>query len=269
MKRHLSTTLLAVSALVLLGACAEVDESGGIGYHPNGWISPGASQSHKVALAEAGLPNSVEACAECHGADYGIPDMECFGCHASGQEFGHPTSGFVGPSGANFHGQVVIDSGGTDSCSHCHAWEAGGKVDLDLGGWSQQPCDSCHAGGRSGHPGFYTWLIRDSGDFHGDAAAGGMITDCSQCHGADYLGGWTGVSCNYCHPSNAPIHPAGTWVGSKATEGTHGWLISNGEIEVDDCLACHGADYMGGWTQQSCLTCHPGFGGGAVAASAP
>ena len=255
--------LIGCAAGLALGGCAELDDSGGIGYHPNGWVTPGAEQSHKAVLADAGLPNSVQDCARCHGADYGIPDMECFACHASGRENGHPESGFVGPSGANFHGQVVIDAGGTDSCSHCHAWETPGQVDFDLGGWSQQSCDQCHAGGRSGHPARTVWNIRGSGDFHGDAAAGGMITDCADCHGADYLGGWTGISCNYCHPANVDIHPDG-WIGSTSNAGTHGWLIDNGQIGVEDCLACHGEDYMGGWAGQGCLGCHPGLGGAAA-----
>lgn len=266
MNRTKLITLLCAATLVAVAGCAEVDESGGVGYHPIGWFTPGSAQSHKVALTEAGLPASVEACAQCHGADYGYPDMQCFTCHASGGEAGHPASGFVGPSGAQFHGQSVIDAGGTDSCSHCHAWEFAGRLDFDLGGWSQQACNTCHAGGRSGHPALGVWLVRDSGNFHGDAAAGGNITDCAQCHGTDYLGGWTGISCNECHPGLASIHPD-NWIGSSGTEGTHGYLVSNGAIGVDDCLACHGADYMGGWTGQGCLGCHPGFGGNTAGPS--
>lgn len=263
MKRELALVLLAGTVILGLAACAEVDDNGGIGIHPNGWITPGSDNSHRVVLESAGLPGSVETCAECHGADYGYPGTECFACHGTGGEYGHPESGFVGPAGATFHGQSVIDAGGPTPCAGCHAWEDASGLDFELGGWSQQSCDTCHAGGVSGHPATAVWLVRDSGDFHGDAAAGGMIADCAACHGAESLGGWTGVSCNACHPGLAAIHPAG-WIGSSQTEGSHGWLVETGAIAREDCLGCHGEDYMGGWTGQGCLGCHPSFGGGAT-----
>ena len=251
--------LVTFLGLLFVSGCAELDESGGIGLHPPDWSKPGSSNNHAAALADAGLPNSVMDCGGCHGADYGKPDDDCFECHASGAEYGHPDSGFVGPSGENFHGQAVIDAAGTDGCASCHAWESSGSLDFDAGGWSQQPCNTCHAGGRSGHPASPDpWFNPTSPRFHGAAAAGAMIQDCAQCHGADYLGGWTEVSCNACHPP-AGIHADG-WVGGSATPGTHGNLIqADNGFGKEDCQACHGQDLEGGWTSQDCRPCHNDF----------
>lgn len=254
------TIVLAFLAAVMVAGCAELDESGsGIGIHPGDWSTPGSPNNHAAALADEGLPNSAEHCGSCHGADYGKPDDECFVCHASGADFGHPESGFVGSSGEDFHGQAVIDMAGTDGCAACHAWEASGDLDFDLGGWAQVACNACHEGGRSGHPGIGEWFNPSSPQFHGVAAAGAGIVDCAQCHGEDYLGGWAGVSCNTCHPSAADIHPAG-WIGASSTPDTHGYLIlaSNG-LSRDDCEACHGQDLEGGWSGQDCRPCHNDF----------
>lgn len=247
---------LLLSGLV---GCAELEDADetGLGFHPADWATPGSDDNHAANLMDRGLPNAVQTdCSGCHGADFGKPDSDCFACHATGAGVGHPASGFVGPSGADFHGAMVIQEGGTDRCGECHAWEEAGELDFNLGGWSQQACNVCHAGGRSGHPASSDWFNSSSPDFHGTAAARGMITDCAQCHGADYLGGWTDVSCSDCHGSSSlDIHFDG-WVGASTTDGTHGYLITHGEIAMSDCAACHGATWDGGWTGQTCMPCH-------------
>lgn len=259
MKKSMLIATSLLVALALLAGCAETRDpvEGGIAFHPADWAEPGSEDNHAAALDALGLPGAVDAsCSGCHGADYGKPESECFFCHQTGGEVGHPDAGFVPPAGANFHGQIVIDAGGTDGCADCHAWVADDELDFDLGGWAQQSCDTCHAGGRSGHPGASVWFNPANSGFHGNAAARGMITDCAQCHGADYLGGWTGVSCDDCHGSSTvPIHFSG-WVGPKTTDGTHGYLLANSEIDMDDCRACHGATFDGGWAGQTCTPCH-------------
>lgn len=250
--------MLASLVTLFVAGCAELEEDSGLGVHPPDWSTPGSANSHAVAMDEQGLPNAAEDCGSCHGADYGKPDDECFLCHATGGDYGHPDSGFVGPSGENFHGQAVIDLAGTDECGKCHSWEVSGELDFDLGGWAQLGCNGCHAGGRSGHPALTEWFNPSSPNFHGVAAAGAAIQDCAQCHGADYLGGWTEVSCNACHPPSG-IHPDG-WIGGSATEGTHGNLIlADNGFGVGDCEACHGADLEGGWTGEDCRPCHNDF----------
>jgi hypothetical protein len=263
MNRVLAFAAVAICIVILLTGCAESRDpvEGGIGvFHPSDWATPGSDQNHAAALGQEGLPNSAQRCSGCHGADYGEgADTDCFECHAVGAApQGHPASGFVPPSGAEFHGQEVIDEGGTDRCGSCHAFEFDGQLDFNVGGWSQQACNVCHAGGRSGHPADSEWKYDPpSPQFHGAAAAGTGITGCADCHGADYLGGWTDVSCNNCHASSAiiAIHPD-TWVGASATPGTHGYLISGEPGFMDTCRGCHGTDLQGGWSGQDCKPCH-------------
>ena len=266
MKKILTYTVVAIGTVVLLAGCAETRDpgDGGIGFHPADWATPGSDSNHAAALGNDGLPNSSQDCAGCHGADYGKgAGMDCFECHATGaEEHGHPASGFIPPSGADFHGQKVIDEGGTDRCGSCHSWEFAGALDFDVGGWSQQACNVCHAGGRSGHPGANVWFNPTSPQFHGVAAGGADIAGCADCHGADYLGDWTGLSCDTCHaPGAVAIHP-NTWIGGVATPGTHGYLLTvqppatEPELTDETCMGCHGADLQGGWSGRDCTPCH-------------
>jgi hypothetical protein len=303
------TIMLAFVAAICAVGCAELDESGsGIGIHPPDWSKVGSPNNHAMALAAAGLPNSVEDCSGCHGEEYGWPDEQCFACHARENSQGHSVVGYP-PSGADFHGEAVIDAGGVTGCGNCHAWSVDGELDFTQGGWSKIGCNGCHAGGVSGHPGsnrwlnpsspgFHgeavkgeeapdcnachgadyrggwaevscftchaggpsghpassEWLNPSSPEFHGQAAAGPAITGCADCHGADYLGGWTGVSCNLCHP-NSDIHPVG-WVETTDTPGSHGYYLDMELMTTDDCRACHGEDFTGGWSGEDCSPCH-------------
>jgi hypothetical protein len=257
----MNRTLISIAlALALgLGGCAETEDGsgGGIGFHPRDWAQPGSPDNHAVALADQGLPNSVEeACSGCHGADYGKPDDDCFACHRTGGSSGHPEGGFTLPADG-FHGDMVVAERGTDRCGNCHAWEIAQHLDFDLGGWSQQPCDTCHAGGRSGHPGLSVWFDPASTGFHG-AAFKEDLGHCGDCHGVDYGGSWTGVGCDEgCHdPTQVDFHPNG-WVGSRTTPGTHGYVILNdSSVLIQNCRGCHGADLQGGWSQQDCQPCH-------------
>ena len=229
MKTILRFAAVAICTIILLTGCAETRDpgEGGLGFHPGDWATPGSDNNHAAALGQEGLPNSAQDCAGCHGADYGKgADTDCFACHVTGGESGHPESGFVPPSGAEFHGQKVIDEGGTDRCGSCHSWEFDGELDFDVGGWSQQACNVCHAGGRSGHPGANEWLAPTEPRFHGVAAAGLSIEGCADCHGVDYLGGWAMVSCNTCHSSSSFAIHSDAWVGGSTTPGTHGYFKS-------------------------------------------
>jgi len=256
MRTKISILMASVLFLVAAG-CAELDENGGLGLHPPDWSTPGSSGNHAAVMAAEGLPNSAEACASCHGADYGVPESECFECHKTGGDVGHPEGGFVLPSGENFHGQKVIDAGGTDKCGNCHAWGEFSELDFDLGGWSQQPCNTCHAGGRSGHPaGPDPWFNPSANDFHGRAFKDDF-EHCGECHGTDYAGGWTAVGCDAgCHDAGTvDFHPHG-WSGDATVQSTHGFAVRANAFLLTNCGGCHGADFQGGWAEQGCDGCH-------------
>ncbi len=78
------------------------------------------------------------------------------------------------------------------------------------------------------------------------------ILSCTECHGNDYKGGISNISCSSsnCHLENV-AHPLP-------------WIYNGHKImaqkETNSCAKCHGADYKGGESGVSCYTCHEGPG---------
>ncbi|UCG78099.1 MAG: hypothetical protein JSV21_11165 [Nitrospirota bacterium] len=136
---------------------------------------------------------------------------------------GHP-NGWTGN-----HGQGFFNS--PDICSECHG------TDL-LGGISTVSCFSadlngisCHAGGPPGHPNPFS-----DPDTHGAVAkaAPGFTSGfafCSACHGTDFSGGISGISCYTCHGVSAPHSPQ-PWRNGRTHIDTH---FDN----ADSCAECH------------------------------
>ena len=48
---------------------------------------------------------------------------------------------------------------------------------------------------------------------------------------------------------------------SKSSSNFHGLLIKNNNWDMKDCQQCHAADYSGGLTKASCITCHTSSAG--------
>jgi hypothetical protein len=86
---------------------------------------------------------------------------------------------------------------------------------------------------------------------HGRTASLFGPAACGACHGTDYRGGWSDVSCYECHVGPYAVHTLG-W----AEPWAHGAVVeSNGS---DGCTECHGADLRGGGSGVSCWLCHEG-----------
>jgi hypothetical protein len=99
------------------------------------------------------------------------------------------------------------------------------------------------------------WNVAASPDFHGKALAPKQFNseECRPCHGSQYDGGISNVSCKTCHASFP--HPATGWVGGHGT-----FLKSNG-YDLNSCQSCHGQNYGTVKVSNSCLTCHTKQGG--------
>jgi len=105
----------------------------------------------------------------------------------------HPDEQWMETQSADFHGALVRRDG-PEFCQSCHG--------QDLMGAEQAPsCYECH-NGPGGHPA--NWINPDP-PFHGDAVNLNGPLGCRDCHGLDYRGGWTGVSCYLCHDGPAGI----------------------------------------------------------------
>lgn len=101
------------------------------------------------------------------------------------------------------------------------------------------------------------WVDSTSADFHGKAiaAAGGDYSSCLQCHGYDFDGGVSSVSCVTCHQnSNASLHGRG-WT-DPAAANFHGNAIRSQGWDMRPCKSCHGETYDGGRVSVGCRDCH-------------
>ena len=142
------------------------------------------------------------------------------------------------------------------SCSECH-----GK-DL-LGGISKVSCAKCHPLPTSPHPAGWADPAQ-----HGAAAKakpGSMtgFSSCQGCHGADFGGGFTGVSCFGCHKPGPPLvkvpHAEAPWFDITGADVTH---TNTDPQNAPVCANCHrSAPGTPGCFNNT--LCHGAFGGAA------
>jgi hypothetical protein len=106
------------------------------------------------------------------------------------------------------------------------------------------------------------WSDSTSPNFHGNAirAANGDFQPCLKCHGLNFSGGTSNVSCVACHQSRgASLHGRG-WI-DTASANFHGDAIRSNGWDMRPCQSCHGAIYTGGKVNVSCRDCHTGAAG--------
>lgn len=184
---------LFLCALLAWVGCSDVKNvptgpttTSALSVHPEGWITPSASNFHGAALSKASY--DMSGCRTCHGEDYagGISESSCLKCHPGTPE---DCSTCHGQPPAAPHPQI-------DNCSLCH----GQVVDANKNIINE----SLHINGqvevRAGHP--QGFASPSSENFHGVAikAAGWSMEECQVCHGEDYRGGViSDVSCLTCH----------------------------------------------------------------------
>lgn len=101
------------------------------------------------------------------------------------------------------------------------------------------------------------WTQRASQNFHGQFVleSPNASQSCTTCHGNDYKGGSSGVSCQTsgCHPA----YPHGEGFADVMSLNFHAGFIAESAWDITQCQSCHGADYAGmGIDQKNCLTCH-------------
>ncbi len=170
------------------------------------------------------------------------------GCTRLGEPTMHPSE-WTDQNSEESHIAKSITAG-TVACQTCHGEDYEGGI-------SEVSCYQCH-NGPSGHPDYSIWVrSSDSPDFHGKD----NIERCKTCHGDDYEGGVSEVSCYQCHDG-----PSGYGCPDFTPPSNHTVLQ-----ERDDCYAlhrpgfedplengctiCHGTDLTGNYGP-SCFICH-------------
>jgi hypothetical protein len=246
-RHHCSQSLIQIALITATFAywgCTKVAEE--TDAHPEGWIDSTSSTFHSLRVTMAGL----ESCKQCHGEnlDGGTSGQACTSgdCHIRGAAIPHPT-GWRLPGNDNFHGTWVL-SVGLVSCEKCHG------TDLD-GGFTGVVCSSaCHTIPIP-HPA--GWIEPDSTNFHSDWIRINGFVKCQDCHGEDFSGGFSGISCSSasCHVDGDAIPHSDGWANPE-DDAFHGeWVETAG---FSSCTACHGTDFSGGWAETACnnTTCH-------------
>ncbi len=125
------------------------------------------------------------------------------GCGEEKTPSTHP-KGWLNPGSDNFHGLKIANSG-IESCGECHA-DTNANY---LGGTSEVACNTCHEGGRSGHPSLLEWINPNSDNYHGKIFWDNDwdFSACQECHGSDLNAGGsvTGCQTTLCHAQTAGI----------------------------------------------------------------
>lgn len=220
--------------------CADANCHASVNIHADstGVNNPSSPNFHGKYLLLYNFPN----CQQCHGEDFngGVSSPSCVTCHSS---IDVHKPGIQTESSANFHGKYPLPDG-FPVCQGCHG-------DNFAGGISSPSCIKCHTAIDVHKP-----EIQNSAspDFHGKYPLPNGFSDCQQCHGENYAGGYVSPSCVTCH-SAINVHQAG--ILTPSSPEFHGkYPLTNG---FTDCQQCHGEDFAGGSISPSCTNCHAGI----------
>ncbi|MEI6972212.1 MAG: hypothetical protein WCL44_11945 [bacterium] len=230
---------MLVSA-TLLASCSEPDPAAPTdrNAHPAAWMNPAATGNHGADVVSDGN----ESCTSCHGPDLrGTKTLPgCTECHFD------PIGSRIPPGTTWSHGATPHNelSGNSMICNNCHGI-------YRKFGLPPATCHDCHGAGAS-HPIGSAWLDKKSGTFHGIDAERDPA-QCAVCHGDDYRGGSSGVSCYACHfgPSGSLVPAGVSW-----SHGTtpHSSLSAHEAV----CNGCHASSRSYGNGPASCHDCHRG-----------
>lgn len=129
------------------------------------------------------------------------------------------------------HGQAALSEG--NSCPECHGADLGGGASKVSCFTPQESSATCHESG-TGKRHTAGWSLDSE---HGQSAKArpgisSGLGSCQACHGNDYSGGTSEVSCSSCHRVPAP-HPRSPWLRSPNSHS------SANEQNAPFCVECH------------------------------
>lgn len=226
--------------------------AGGPAGHPAGFSAPSV-HGRANAMAAPGTSSGFAYCSRCHGSLYNNgPARSCIdsssGCH-TGSSAPHPAAPWHGTTATGTN-HIYTDQGNAPECAKCHANGANSALQptTPAPAGTAPGCFNntlCH-GSSVGHP--TGWSDPASANFHGPTAkaavsASGGFGYCQQCHGTDYLGGSSGVSCFSASVNGFNCHNGGatsSWPHSPAPwrGGTHTHTNTDTSNAVY-CAVCH------------------------------
>lgn len=186
--------------------------------HTTGWEL--ATEHGRAAKGRPGISSGIGACQACHGDDYqgGTSGVACSSCHNVPAP--HPSAPWLQNPGSH----ATTNEQNAPQCAECHRRP---EVELPPGCTNGSLCHN----GRETHPADWA-LPKEHGAKAKESNVTGGFLECQSCHGVDFLGGTTGVSCFTCHGLEAP-HPGKGWIDGGAS---HKSTAKDGAVI---CSACH------------------------------
>ncbi len=251
------TYILAFLLTLIIISCSDIQENisvpPAIGVHAEGALIKESENFHSNYFKKSRL----EDCQQCHGSDYagGTAKVGCNveGCHIS---IGIHKEGLESPGSDNFHGKYINTTQiSITECTQCHG------IDYKGGTYAA----SCATSGCHTSIAIHQEGITDPGsdNFHGKyfSSAQASMSECTQCHGSDYMGSSIAPGCasSGCHPSIG-VHQEG--ISNPSSNNFHGKYFSSAQVAMTECTQCHGEQYQGGSVAQGCASsgCHVSIG---------
>lgn len=241
--------LIAVIFLLVLSACQgngsetededDDDGSSSISFpHPDGWEGASSHGLFTLELYTAGTDASLgETCQGCHGENLrGNGDASsCYECH----DYVPKPSGWMDQSSSDFHGLQATDGGILENCgTSCHG------TDL-TGGISDTSCYTCHDVGMhlAENPNLADYFTSSTSEWSDYNVHGAYVIDtdaitsgtcATSCHGTDYLGGLSEISCMTCHTSYPHSVQSDNWSTDHMA-----YVSSNTDASCTTTNGCH------------------------------
>ncbi|MGK9477744.1 cytochrome c3 family protein [Melioribacter sp. OK-6-Me] len=160
-------------------------------------------------------------------------------------------TGFLSQSSDNFHGKKLTDNS-MESCKQCHASNYSG-------GTSGVSCVNCHPAINVHVDGI---LLPNSDNFHGRfiAATNWNLSQCAQCHGENYTGGYSSPQCTNCHNKAGGPEACTTCHGDfyKGDNIAPPQATNNAKKTTDPAVGAHQAHLNASIlsNQVACTECH-------------
>ncbi|MBI2082165.1 MAG: Ig-like domain-containing protein [Deltaproteobacteria bacterium] len=185
------------------------------------------------------FPDSFNRCSLCHGTNYagGNSGRSCSGsgCH---ENYPHQLVTDWKTDQGGEHTTAYLDGvrGLRSSCTRCH---------LNFGAGPDGRATSC--GSAACHPNYphlrspdvsedQDWVTGSSSARHGDRFNASRV-GCRSCHGDDYGGGISTISCYTCHPSYP--HSSSTWWRGSGHGVSYSSRFTSATWGEADCGGCH------------------------------
>jgi predicted CxxxxCH...CXXCH cytochrome family protein len=212
--------------------------------HPAGWALPTAHGA--AAKAAPSSTAGFSSCQNCHGNDFtgGVAMQTCLntdGCHGVGVNSPHAAAWLPG----NTYTHITTDQGNAPVCARCHANGLNSTIAPPSPPATAGTTPGCFNGTLChyvpGHANSAAWSLYSGHGASAKAAPNVATTSgfstCQICHGPDFTGGISNITCYLCHPT-APHAPTPWLIDLPGSLGVLSHVSTN-PSNAPVCALCH------------------------------